>query len=148
MSELCHYGVKGMRWGVRRAKTSSGDGAKNSPSIAKKAVNKFVNSKRGSKYKLNSDPEKERNEIEGNVPKKQRAIERVKKKVTKESAQKAVLKGARVAGKLATASMVDDIFYGGAGKKIAKETVKQTGRAVVTAYTMANGGYDIHWYDK
>ena len=66
----------------------------------------------------------------------------------KEKTAKAVVKGAEVASKLALASTVDDIFYGGVGKKIAKETVVQTGRAAVTAYTMARGGYDIKWYDK
>ena len=67
---------------------------------------------------------------------------------TKQRVAKTVAKGAEVASKLMMASAVDDIFYGGAGKKIAKEAVIQTGRAAVTAYTMARGGYDIKWYDK
>lgn len=115
--ELKHYGVKGMRWGVRRDRKSSS----------------------GSKPK-----QKE----ESKDSKVQRLINKCKKKVTKENAVKAVAKGAEVTSKLLLASATDDIFYGGAGKKIIKETVKQTGRAAVTAYVMANGGYDIHWYDK
>lgn len=67
---------------------------------------------------------------------------------TKQKIAKAVGKGAEVAGRLAVASVVDDVFYGGAGKKVAKEAVMTTGRAAVTAYTMARGGYDIKWYNK
>ena len=73
---------------------------------------------------------------------------KTKKKTDKERTARAITKGARVASKLMMASAIDDIFYGGAGKKIAKEAVIQTGRAAVTAYTMARGGYDIKWYDK
>ena len=67
---------------------------------------------------------------------------------TKKRIAKTVAKGAEVTSKLLLASAVDDVFYGGAGKKIAKEAVIQTGRAAVTAYTMARGGYDIKWDDK
>ena len=66
----------------------------------------------------------------------------------KKTAAKAAVKGAEVASKLLLTSAVDDVFYGGAGKRIAKEAVVQTGRAAITAYTMARGGYDIKWYDK
>lgn len=66
----------------------------------------------------------------------------------KEKAVRVAAKGASVASKAALYSAVDDVFYGGAGKKIAKETIIQTGRAAVTAYTMARGGYDIKWYDN
>lgn len=71
-----------------------------------------------------------------------------KKASRKEKITKAVAKGSKVASKLLLASAVDDVFYGGVGKKIAKETVVSTGRAAVTAYTMARGGYDIKWYDN
>lgn len=70
------------------------------------------------------------------------------KEAVKKNTAKAVVKGAEVSSKLLLASAVDDVFYGGAGKKIAKEAVVQTGRAAITAYTMARGGYDIKWYDK
>lgn len=61
--ELYHYGVKGMKWGVRK-KREYADG------VYKKAVKKFTNSKIGSKYKLSDDPEKELREVEGTPPRK------------------------------------------------------------------------------
>lgn len=110
-NELTHYGVKGMRWGVRRARTQT---TSNSKGKTKKSDDKSS----------------------------------AKKRARKEKIAKAVAKGAELSAKVATASLVDDMFYGGAGKKIAKEAAIQTGRAAVTAYTMARGGYDIRWYDK
>ena len=79
---------------------------------------------------------------------KQNDASAAQKAKRREKTIRAVAKGAEVASKLALTSAVDDVFYGGAGKKIAKEAVVQTGRAAVTAYTMARGGYDIKWYDK
>lgn len=70
--ELMHYGVLGMRWGHRKAQPTSGNGS----SRYRKAVNKFTNSKIGSKYKLHDDPDEELREVEG-TPKKN--------KVSKES---------------------------------------------------------------
>ena len=63
--ELMHYGVLGMRWGHRKAQPTSGNGS----SRYRKAVNKFTNSKIGSKYKLHDDPNEELREVEG-TPKK------------------------------------------------------------------------------
>lgn len=116
-NELKHHGVKGMRWGIRKDRKTSGD----------------------------KKPKKKEDSGESRV---KRIVNKCKKKVTKENAARVVVKGAEIAGKLMVANAADDIFYGGAGKRILKETVKQTGRAAVTAYVMANGGYDIHWYDK
>ena len=121
--ELYHAGIKGMRWGVRRFQNSDGTLTE----AGKKRYGRSRNSD-------NTDS----------------ASKKTKKPTPKdkERASKAILKGARIASKLAMASAVDDMFYDGAGKKLAKEAVKQTGRAAVTAYTMARGGYDIRWYDK
>lgn len=62
--ELMHYGVLGMKWGVRHDRRGSGGGT----SRYRKAVNKFTNSKIGSKYKLHDDPEEELREVEGMSP--------------------------------------------------------------------------------
>lgn len=127
--EISHAGVKGMRWGVRRYQNPDGS----LTPAGKKRYSKGTNGT-GSKSGKPS------------IASKTKA--KIKSKATKENCAKAAAKGAEVVSKLAMASLVDDMYYGGAGKKIAKETVKQTGRAAVTAYTMARGGYDIHWYDN
>lgn len=110
-----------MRWGIRRYQNKDGS--------------------------LISAGRKRRSE---NVIEENTNAEKTTNKTTtaKNIARKTITKGAEITSKLLTASVVDDVFYGGAGKKIAKEAVVQTGRAAVTAYTMARGGYDIKWYDK
>ena len=142
-NEIKHYGVLGMKWGRRKNIVSDSPKLKGATSGP---INPGTPKLKSTTSVLNDRIKKRQKERADNI--KQKAIENVKKKITKENAAKAAAKGARVASKLAKASLVDDVFYNGAGKKIAKETVKQTGRAVVTAYTMANGGYDIRWYDK
>lgn len=119
--ELCHHGVKGMKWGVRRYQKKDG-----SPTSE------------GRRKQQDVEPTK----------KHKRLLTDARKRALKRGTAKAVAKGAEVASNMLLASAVDDVFYGGAGKKIAKEAVVQTGRAAVTAYTMARGGYDIKWYDK
>lgn len=71
-----------------------------------------------------------------------------RKKTAKERTAKAIVKGADIAAKLMVANALDDALVGGAGKRVARKAVVKTGRAAVTAYTMARGGYDIKWYDK
>jgi surface antigen len=55
---------------------------------------------------------------------------------------------AGILAKVGQAYVSDQVFFGGAGTKMAKETIKAMGMAGITAYTMARGGYDIKWYDK
>lgn len=169
--ELYHHGVKGQKWGVRRYQNKDGSltpagikryaqkgYAQDSLKSNKTAIGKAYDAYTGT-HKQNARDAYERSSEKKNKARaeryladkearKQKAINKVKKHVDKEKVAKAVGKGAEVAAKAALMSATDDIFYGGAGKRIAKETIKQTGRAVVTAYTMANGGYDIRWYDN
>lgn len=109
-NELKHYGVPGMKWGVRKDRSSGS---------SKTTGNK---TKRITKEKI--------------------------KEKTKKQCKKAVRKGAEMTVKLANTALMDQVVTGGAGRKVVKEAVKQTGRAAVTAYTMAKGGYDIRWYDN
>lgn len=160
---LCHHGVKGMKWGVRRSRRNT----------AKKKYKKRVNDAFNRYEKSIADIEKpyKRGQTlstkdqarEAAVEKRYRdeatkakadykTARKVERKATNEKLKKASIKtatkGLEVASKLAMYSALDDVFYGGAGKKIAKETLVQTGRAAVTAFIMARGGYDIKWYDK
>lgn len=99
------------------------------------------------KYQADKAAKKAAKKLSKKVSKEQ-AIANASKKTTKERAAKAVTKGAKIASRLATASLMDDIFYGGAGKKAIKSGVKYAGRGVVTAWVKANGGTDIRWYDN
>lgn len=166
MYELYHHGIKGQKWGVRRYQNKDGSltpagvkryatagYARDSKNANSTVVGKAYDTLTGA-HKINAKEKYERSSTKKNEARAEKYLaERDKEKaatrqkVAKTTA-KTVAKGAEAASKLMLASAVDDVFYGGVGKKIAKETVIQTGRAAVTAYTMARGGYDIHWYDN
>ena len=163
--ELClyHHGVKGMKWGVRRSRRNT----------AKKKYRKRVDDAFSKYEKSIADIEKPYKKGQNLSAKDQareaaaekryrdeaakaksdyKTAKKSERKATNEKLKKAAIKtaakGAKVASKLALYSTLDDVFYGGTGKKIAKEALVQTGRAAVTAFVMARGGYDIKWYDK
>lgn len=160
--ELYHHGVKGMRWGVRRYQKKDGSltlAGKNRyvrdamNTARKDSVNESRASGRynkiGGLHKANQEANIAAKKA-GKQARKDLAESKKPRKesTTKKNTAKIVAKGAEVASKMLMASVVDDVFYGGVGKKIAKETIIQTGRAAVTAFEMARGGYDIKWYDK
>lgn len=158
-TELMHYGVKGMRWGVR--KKYYGAGTEGFVPKKPKGEQPDWQYKKSDRQKRWEDDHGFNPHRPNGTPRKKTSIEtkieskikdkvspdnknKPKKIITKERAVKIAVKGAEVVSKLLLASAVDDIFYGGAGK----EAIKQTGRAAVTAIIMARGGYDIKWFDK
>lgn len=164
--ELYHHGVKGMKWGVRRYQNKDGsltpkgikryakkgyteDSYNSNKTKAGKIYDKVTGAHKYAgdiRYELSSGKERKARAEKYLTDKK--VSQQAKTEVNRERAAKVVAKGAEVASKAAFYSAIDDVFYGGAGKKIAKEALVQTGRAAVTAYTMARGGYDIKWYDE
>ena len=163
--ELYHYGVKGMKWGVRRA-------ARRDPKVRalkkqmkedKRAENKafqraqgtYIGKKRvlGAYDKAIAAGKKadaSKKAYKDAYKKTQQAIKDAtykKPEKPKLTGRQKVAKGAAVAAKamvkLATLSMVDDIFYGGAGKK----TIKAVGRKSVEAIIRARGGTPLGWID-
>ena len=160
---LCHHGVKGMKWGVRRSRNNTAK--KKYKKRVNDAFNRYEKSiadiekpyKRGqtlsAKDQAREAAAEKRYRDEATKAKADyKTVRKVERKATNEKLKKAAIKtaakGAKVASKLAMYSALDDVFYGGAGKKIAKETLVQTGRAATTAVLMAMGRYDIKWYDK
>lgn len=182
--ELKHYGVKGMKWGVRKKKYAKGASMDaNDPSDSKTTRRvkndyntmsdfefrkKYQTSKETYRKRVNryGDPymrsplakagkklakSKTLNKIADSDTQKKRT-DKLVNKLTGNKAKKVLRKGAeataRALSKVGQAYVTDQLFFGGMGTKIAKETVKAMGMATITAYTMARGGYDIKWYDK
>lgn len=140
--EIYHHGVKGMKWGVRKKKSSSNHNENYSDKQRKqdrafygkrgeKRINKKMNDGYGLRGARHYEAErKERNE---------KIAKRVKKgaKVT-----------ASVLANIGMAYVSDQAFNNGRGTRLVKDTITQIGRATITAVKMARGGYDIKWYDK
>lgn len=138
--ELMHYGVKGMKWGVRRyrnavnkdysAKQRKHDRAFYGKS-GEKRINKRLNEGHGLRGARHYEAErKERNE-----------------KLTKKAKRGAKAVAGTLA-KIGEAYVVDQLFFDGYGTTACKEALNTIGRATITAFTMARGGYDVKWYDK
>lgn len=177
-TELMHYGVKGMKWGVRKKRDTEVTRTKAAYKTAKKEYNKAYNRTFNSLsvYGSMSPSKKHRDAYDKRVEdvvdkayrmddakKAYKAAKKQAKAAAKESRQKtpsksaenlkkAAAKGAKATAgclaKVGQAYVTDQLFFGGYGTAAAKEAIRGVGMAVITAYTMARGGYDIKWYDK
>lgn len=137
---LQHYGVKGMKWGVRRNRN-----AVNKDYTAKQRKHDRTFYGKGGEKRIN----KRLNEGHGLRGARHYEAERKEKnEKLKRVAKKGAKKVANVMSTIGTYYMIDQVFYGGAGTRIVKETAVQTGRAAITGILMAMGRTDIKWYDK
>ena len=166
-TELMHYGVKGMKWGVRKKRAPDHLNYPNKSSATTRRViddynsmsdqefkNKYSGSKKTYAKRIARYGDPYMNAPLAKMGKKLEAKQKAKRdhKKTHKNLKKTMVKGAettaKVLSKVGQAYITDQIFWGGMGTKIVKETVKAMGMATITAYTMARGGYDIKWYDK
>lgn len=165
--ELYHYGVKGQKWGRRRYQNPDGSltpaGIKryakksyakssyeSNTSVSGKVYDKFTGAHKiiaDVKYEQSS-ARKNKEAAEQYLAEKQAKRDRPTKQKVQSAASKGAKKAAEIVAKAGNAYVSDQLFFGGTGTKIAKEAITTAGRATVTAYTMARGGYDIKWYDK
>ena len=163
--ELVHYGVKGMKWGVRKANKEYAklDKAKADYKKAKKAYSKAYNraSSRNlgtfspiKKHRENSQKRWENAIDKANeLNKAKKAYKDQKKEVRKNTSVgqkigRGLKKGGPILGKIGNAYVTDQMFNAGRGTKAAKAAIQVIGMTAITAYTAARGGTDIHWYDK
>lgn len=149
--ELYHFGVKGMKWGVRRYQNKDGSLTE----AGKKRANADYTDKQRKQdrafYGNNAEKRINKKMNDGYGIKGARHYE-VERKEKREKAVATAKKGAKKAAKvlanIGAAYVTDQVFNGGKGTAVAKAVIKDIGRAAVTAYTVARGGYDIRWYDK
>ena len=138
--ELYHYGVNGMRWGVRRDrnrvnKSYSAKQRKQDRAFygagGEKRINRKLNDGHGLRGARHYEAERrERND-------------KIRKKV-----QKGAKKVKKTLVTVGTYYIYDQLFFGGAGTRAVKNAVKAVGMLTISAAAKARGGYDIHWYDK
>lgn len=149
--ELYHFGIKGMKWGVRRYQNEDGTYTP----AGKKRVNKNYTAKQRKQdrafYGKGGEKRVNKKLNEGHSLRGARHYEaerKAKKEKAARIAKKGAKKTAKLLGNIGTAYVSDQVFNDGAGTRVVKTAVKYAGRAAVTAFVMARGGYDIRWYDK
>lgn len=164
-NDIIHYGIPGMRWGHRKAISTSGLTSKQIKKYAKKGyakdnfkANKSVG---GKAYDLFTGAHKISADIQysssSNKQNKARAEKYLKdknkshSKTKKSNAKRAIAKGATTVAKITsaigTARLTDEIFYNGAGTRAVKSIAKQAGRAAYSAAAKAKGATNVRWYD-
>lgn len=139
-NELYHYGVKGMKWGVRKSTSSVN---KNYTAKQRKQDRAFYG--KGGEKRIN----KRLNEGHGLRGARHYEAERKERnEKTKKIVKKGVKAATKAAGEIGMLYMTDQIFYGGAGTRAVKKAVKAIGILSISAIAKARGATNIHWYDK
>lgn len=167
---LYHYGVKGMKGGVRKYQSASKNldekkaAYKQANKEYKKSFNKAYNRAIAGwspvkKHRQNNDARWEDAAAKADKANKAKADYKAAKKefnknttVGQKVGRALSSNGAKATGKalgkIGKVYLTDQIVTGGAGARAAKSALTFIGRASITAVVMARGGSDIKWYDK
>lgn len=144
---LVHYGVKGMKWGIRRNRDSGGSSKnthnkdytdkqrKNDRAFYGNRGEKRINKKLNEGYGLRGARHFE-------VERKERSEKR------KAKVKRIARKGARAAesalASIAVWSIQDQVFWGGAGRRAVGNALKSAGRFAVSEI-LKKRGVDVTW---
>ncbi len=143
-NELYHYGVPGMKWGIRR---SDKGGFVPQKTKGEQPPYKLPKSERRKRWEDDNGINPHRpngTKPQVGINKKPSTSKEERQNRRKESVKEAIAVGINAVAGLMSASLADDIFLGGAGKK----TLKAVGRATVTAYMKKyKGATYVRWLD-
>jgi prenyltransferase beta subunit len=167
--ELYHHGVKGMKWGVRKARQAEADlrSKKSAYKKAKKAYDESYNKAYNKaiaayspikKHRENNDKRWEDAANKSEAMKKAKSdYKSAKKEFNKNTTvgQKAgaairsdgAKKAAKTLASIGALLVYDQVLTGGTTRKVYAGMIKATGRIAVTAYMKSRGATDIRWYD-
>lgn len=136
--ELCHYGVKGMKWGVRRSYGNKAKTAaylkKTSNKYEKKAA-KFTKKAEKATAKGNRDQAKYYNQVAKDMTKRTKDARALRNKLVTNLNQKDIKKGERAMTKLMVASTIMTLPTFGLGTASAAAAKRLTDNARVTKYS-------------
>lgn len=163
--DIYHHGVKGMKWGVRKAtnKYKELDSKKAEYKKAKKAYSKSFNKAYSRSLAAYSPFKKQRDANDkrwDDVTKKSKKLNSAKKdyKDLKKEVRENTTVGQKIGrgmskagptlNKIGRAYISDQFFNNGRGTAAAKKAVQALGILSISAIAKARGATDIHWYDK
>lgn len=153
--ELQHYGVKGMKWGRRKAREEYRelDYRKRAYRSAKKHYRATVRRSMRSVVTDPSEVKRDRLNAAVDYGKTKRAYKAQKAEIRKNAPVEAKLErgavmASRALAKVGTMYVADQVFYGGAGTRATKAVLKGVGMLTISAVAKASGATNIHWYDK
>ena len=146
-NELYHYGVKGMKWGVRQAQEAGRELARKRSAYKRAQLARNVSLLRGESgvsVGYRADNYNQAKSEYRQAKKEFRAYAPARVKVQRGA------KNATVAlAKIGALHVVDKRVFGGAGTQAAKiateAAVKVVGMTAITAYALARGRSDLKW---